>query len=150
MTDAGGIGRAAYRLALAAAKRRDLSAALAYAEFACLLMPNQGDAAYEDAARLAEICRYELGDAEDPWEAEAVYLLARQKKWKAAALAVRRLSRQSVRLLTIQGCLWALAKHDARAADCFARVLEKDCGNRLAAEALAEIVRRRKCFWRFF
>jgi hypothetical protein len=152
---AGEMGRAAYRLGLAAAKRRDLRAALTYAEFACLLIPAQGDTvyentAYENAKRLAEICRYELGDAEDAWEPAEVCLLARQKKWKAAALAARRLPRQSVRSLSIQGCLWALAKHDARAADCFAGVLEKDCGNRLAAEALAEIVRRRKCFWRFF
>jgi hypothetical protein len=144
MTDAGGIGRRYYRLGLAAAKQRDLSAALMYAEFACVL-----DRAQEGAQRLAEICRYEMG-AGDARDLEAAGLLAKQKQWKAAALAARRLSPQSVRLLTIQGCLWALARHDGRAAECFAGALEKDRGNRLAAKALAEICRRRKFFWRFF
>jgi hypothetical protein len=144
-------------MGLAAAKRRDLSAALAYAEFACLLTSDQQDAAYkntahENAMQLAKICRYELGDAQDARQpgAEAVYLLARQKKWKAAAQAARRLPHQSVRFLSIQGCLWALAKHYAQAADCFARVLEKDCGNRFAVQSFAETSRRRMRLWRFF
>jgi hypothetical protein len=146
MTGAG-MGDRYYRLALGAAKRRDLRAALVYADFACIL----GASHLADATHLAELCRYELGedDAQEP-ELETVGRLARQKKWKAAALAARELPRQSVRLLTMQGCLWALAKNDARATDCFAGALAKDRGNRLAADALAEIARRRKWFWRFF
>jgi hypothetical protein len=104
-------------------------AALGYAEFACLLTSDQQDAAYENTAhentmQLAKICRYELGDAQDAWQpgAEAVYLLTRQKKWKAAAQAARKLPHQSVRFLSIQGCLWALAKHDAPAEDAFLEV----------------------------
>jgi hypothetical protein len=140
------MGARYYRLGLGAAKRRDLSAAFRYASFARILDPEHGG-----AARLAEICRYELG--EDPEEErepalERLRLLAGQKKWKAAAQAARSIPRQSVRLLNIQGCLWALAKRHAPAADCFARALAKDRGNRLAAEALAELGRPR--FWRFF
>jgi hypothetical protein len=171
------IGARYYRLALGAAKRRDLRTALVYADFACILGASYfadtaylgdtgysqdaarfGDAAHledaeylADAERLAEICRYELGeeDAREP-ELEAVGLLVRQKKWKAAALAARGLPHQSVRILMVQGCLWALARDDARAMDCFAGALTKDRGNRLAADALAEIARRRRCFWRIF
>ncbi|MDR3162071.1 MAG: hypothetical protein LBU28_10740 [Spirochaetaceae bacterium] len=142
------MGRRYYRLALGAAQRRDLSAARVYAEFAGILAPDHGDAAH-----LAEICRYELGEGDAP-DLEAAGLLAKQRKWKAAALAAQGLPHQSVRSLMVQGCLWALAKHDGRAADCFAGALAKDRGNRRAADALAEIGRRRrkipKCFWRFF
>jgi hypothetical protein len=81
---------------------------------------------------------------------EKIGFLAGQKKWKAAAIAARAVSHQSVRLLNMQGCLWALAKRYALAADCFAGALAKDRGNTLAAEALACLGRRRKYFWRFF
>jgi tetratricopeptide (TPR) repeat protein len=139
-----------YRLGLGAAKRRDLSAALGYADFARILDPE-----YEDAARLAEICRHELGAADEADEAreaalERIGFLARQKKWKAAAAAAGRVSPQTLRLLNIQGCLWALAKRYAPAADCFARALAKDRGNTLAVEALACLGRRRKYFGRLF
>ena len=136
-----------YRLGLAAARRRDLRAALAYAEFARLLDPE-----HEDAARLAEICRVELGEAgevREP-ELEGIRLLAGKKKWKAAALAAKGLSRQSVRLLNIEGCLWALAKRRGSAADCFAQALERDRGDALAAKALAQLGRRRKFLGGFF
>jgi tetratricopeptide (TPR) repeat protein len=159
-----------YRLGLAAAKRRDLSAALRYADLARLLKPQdrtnapvQGDALYEngevykngepeqdDAARLAEICRHELGSGAVNDGMEQVAALAEQKKWQAAAKAAKAIPRQNVRVLNIQGCLWALAKRYARAADCFAASLAKDRGNRLAADALAEIGKQRKYFWRFF
>ncbi|MFP3088948.1 hypothetical protein LQZ21_01310 [Treponema sp. TIM-1] len=142
MTTTEGIGRRYYLLGLAAAEQRNLTAALHYGSFAHILDPGLGD-----AARLAEICRYELGGMPEP---ERFTILAGQKKWKAAALAAKGVPHQSVRLLNIQGCLWALAKHYGRAADCFARALTKDRGNRLAADALAEFSRRRKCFWRFF
>jgi tetratricopeptide (TPR) repeat protein len=134
-----------YRLGLGAAERRDLSAALRYADFACILNPG-----YEDAVCLGEICRHELGGEEEEPALERLGLLAGQKKWKAAALAARGVSRHTVRLLNIQGCLWALAKRYDLASDCFARALEKDRGSTLAAEALASLGRRRNCLWRFF
>ena len=133
-----------YRLGLAAARQRDLRAALACAEFARALDPD-----HEGAARLGEICRIELGEAGEP-DLEGIALLAGRKKWKAAALAARGLSCQSVRLLNIQGCLWALAKRYGSAADCFAQALERDRGNTLAAEALVRLGRRRKFLGGFF
>jgi tetratricopeptide (TPR) repeat protein len=136
-----------YRLGLVAAKRRDLSGALAYAGLACAMDP------YNDgAARLAEICRYELGEAEDAEEQalERLLSLVRQKKWKAAAEEAKRLPCQNAWLLNIQGCLWALAKRYVSALDCFAGALAKDRGNLLAANALVELSRRRKFFWSFF
>jgi tetratricopeptide (TPR) repeat protein len=142
MTTVEGIGRRYYLLGLAAAKQRNLTAALHYVSFANILDPG-----LRDAVRLAEICWHELGEAQEP---ERFTILAGQKKWKAAALAAKREPHQSVRLLNIQGCLWALAKHYTRAADCFARALAKDRGNRLAVDAIAELGRRRKYFWRFF
>jgi hypothetical protein len=142
------LGERYYRLGLGAAKGRDLSAALRYASFAAILDPDHGG-----AARLAEICRHELG--EDPGEDreagfERLGLLVKQRKWRAAAKAAAGLPRQSARLLNIQGCLWALAKRRAAAAACFARALAKDRGNRLAAEALAELGRRRTSWGGFF
>jgi hypothetical protein len=131
-----------YRMGLGAAQRRNLSAALSCAALARVLDPDHGG-----AARLGELCRLELGEA---GEAEDIRLLAGQKKWKAAARAAARVPRQTVRLLSIQGCLWALAKRPARAAECFAGVLARDCGNRLAAEALAFLGRRRRFKRRFF
>jgi hypothetical protein len=113
-------------------------------------MPHEDDEPEpDDMSRLAEICRYELGnDAEGGLEQVAA--LAGQKKWQAAAAAAKAVPRQTVRLLNIQGCLWYLAKRYAYAADCFANALAKDRGNRLAADALVEIRRQRKYFWRFF
>jgi tetratricopeptide (TPR) repeat protein len=137
-----------YRLGLASARRRNLSAALRYASCAWLLDPG-----HDDAARLVEICRYELdGNIEEAREPsfERLGVLVGKKSWKAAAKAVRHVPHQSVWLLNVQGCLWALAKRYARAADCFARALAKDRGNVLAADALAELGQRRTCFWRFF
>jgi tetratricopeptide (TPR) repeat protein len=144
MVDSEGIARRYYRLGLAAAKRRDLSAAFRYAVFARILDPE-----HDDAAHLEEICRYELGEAWGP-VLERFGPLVERKKWAAAARAAGSVPGRSVRLLNIQGCLWALAKHYASATDCFAKALAKDRGNTLAAAALAEIGRRRKCFWRFF
>jgi hypothetical protein len=138
------LGRRYYLLALAAAKQRNLTIALRYVSFANILAPG-----FDDAARLMEICRYELGETQEP-EPEEISIFVGQKKWKAAALAAQRISPQSVRLLNIEGCLWTLAKRYTRAADCFARALVKDRGNRLAADAFAELGRQRKCFWRFF
>jgi hypothetical protein len=127
-------GKRYYRLGLGAAKRRDLAAALGYAKFALLLDPE-----HEGAIRLAELCRIELG--EEPALSRIAQLVA-EKKWKAAAVAAKG-ARQNVRLLAIQGCLWALAKRSGPAADCFAQALARDRGNALAAEALAELGRKR-------
>jgi hypothetical protein len=134
------MGARYYRLGLAAAKRRDLRSALGYADFARLVEPE-----HTGAARLGEICRIELGEdgSREP-ELEGIVLLAGRKKWKAAALAAKGLSGQSVRLLNIEGCLWALAKRPDAAADCFAQALARDRGNALAAKALAQLGRRRK------
>jgi hypothetical protein len=134
-------------MGLGAARRRDLNAALAYAEFACLLAPE-----HPGAVRLAGICRIERGEAGDMPEPERnrILLRAGQKKWKAAALLAKSAAHQSVRVLNIQGCLWALAKRYGPAADCFAKALAKDRGNVLAAQALAELGRRRKFLGGFF
>jgi hypothetical protein len=150
MIDSGVLAGPCYRLGIAAAKRRDLSAALAYAELSRVLDPER-----EDAAHLAEICRTELGetgetpDPETEGELNRIRLLAGRKKWKAAALAAARISPQSVRILKIRGCLWALAKRRRPAADCFTKALAKDRGDALAAEALAFFGPRRN-FWRRF
>jgi tetratricopeptide (TPR) repeat protein len=140
------LGRSYYRLGLAAAKQRDLSAALAYASLARILDPE-----HEGAARLAEICRYELGETDEIREPalERIVLLAGQGKWRAAATAAKR-GPQSVRTLNIQGCLWALAKRYGPAADCFSKALARDRGNALAAEALACLGRRRRYWGGFF
>jgi hypothetical protein len=137
------LARRYYRLGLGAAKRRELGAALSYAELAALLDPS-----HDDASRLAEICRIELSAPEE--ELETIRLLAGQKKWKAAALAAKDIAPQNARLLTIQGCLWALAKRYGSAARCFAGALAKDRGSLLAARALAQLGRRRNFWGGFF
>ena len=158
MTGGADLAERYYRLGLAAAKRRNVSLALRYAERACVLDAlSQNDTPDmppdSGAQHLAEICRYELGEEAAPFEnaeMERVSVLAGQKKWRTAAAAAKSVSPQSVRLLNIQGCLWALANRSARAADCFTKALAKDRGNRLATDALVEIGRRRPLFWRFF
>ncbi|GHV80485.1 hypothetical protein AGMMS49944_22760 [Spirochaetia bacterium] len=124
-----------YRLGLAAAKQRHVSTALRYAGCASVLDPENSDTAY-----LAEICRHELGgsltEEQIPGEAAA---LIKQKSWSKAARLLRKVQDQSVRLLAMQGCLWALAKRRALSADYFVRVLAKDSGNPLALEALTEL-----------
>jgi tetratricopeptide (TPR) repeat protein len=147
VTDSEKIAGRCYRLGLVAAKRRDLRGALDYAALACAMDPSHGG-----AARLSEICRYELGGAEYVGEQalERLLSLVRQKKWKAAAEETKRLPCQNVWVLNIQGCLWALAKRHDSALDCFAGALAKDRGNLLAANALSGLSRRRKSFWSFF
>jgi tetratricopeptide (TPR) repeat protein len=139
MTGAEDPGRRYYRLGLGAAKRRDLSAALDFTQFTLLLNPE-----HPGAIRLGEICRIELGTEPQAAALDRIAQLALKKKWKAAALAAKKSAPQNARLLTIQGCLWALAKRYGPAADCFAKALARDRGNALAAEALAELGRRRK------
>ncbi|GHV28714.1 hypothetical protein AGMMS4952_13100 [Spirochaetia bacterium] len=132
-----------YRLGLAAAKQRHLSTALRYAQCAAILDPENNDAAH-----LAEICRYELGGpvqqsfprsiGEEQIPEQAV-LLIKQRSWAKAARLLRKVPDQSVRCFAIQGCLWALAKRRALSADYFVRVLAKDPGNPLALYALTEL-----------
>jgi tetratricopeptide (TPR) repeat protein len=135
-----------YRLGLAAAKQRDLSAALRYAQCAFIMDPENND-----ASLLAEICRHELGGSpgEEQIPEQAVALI-KQKSWAKAARVLEKVPHQSVRCFAIQGCLWALAGRRALAADCFQRVLLADCMNHLAAEALVELRLKRNFFWRFF
>jgi hypothetical protein len=145
------LGTRYYRLALSAAARRKLSSALLYARYACLF-----DGEHQDAARLLDLCRYELGETADGAGADSgvdkglaeVRALAEKKQWRAAAKAAKAIPRQSVRVLNIQGCLWAKAKSYAKAAGCFARALAKDSDNRLAAAALADLAQRPRRFWK--
>jgi hypothetical protein len=136
-----------YRLGLAAAKRREVSLALRYAECACVLDSlYENDAPTDSGARhLAKICRHELGEDTAAFEdadrkkMDRIYVLAGEKKWQEAAKTAKSVSHQNVRLLNIQGCLWALANRYVSAADCFTNALAKDRGNRLAVDALVEI-----------
>ncbi|MDR2743500.1 MAG: hypothetical protein LBB98_15315 [Treponema sp.] len=144
------LGARYYLLALGAASARNLSAALLYARYAVLL-----DHEHQNAVKLLGLCRYELGEpgsAESLEEnsgdrLEKVRLLVAEKKWREAARAARALPHQSVRVLNMQGCLWALAKDPAKGSDYFVRALGKDRFNQLAAEGLAELTLKRKPFW---
>jgi tetratricopeptide (TPR) repeat protein len=135
-----------YRLALAAAQRRDLNNAALYARYALALNPN-----HEGAAKLLELCLDELGESaagETVGDGLGrVRELAEQKKWRAAEKAAQAVPRRSVRILNIRGCLLAAAKRYAQAADCFAKALMMDRCNALAAEGLAETAAQRKWFW---
>jgi tetratricopeptide (TPR) repeat protein len=153
-----------YRLALSAATRRDLSNAALYARYACLL-----DEGHENAVRLLGLCLYELGalnSAEDVLSAypalvsavhearertqeavERIQPLIWRHKWRQAALAAGAIPHQSVSVLNIQACLFAVAKRYKTAARFFAKALEKDRGSRLASAGLTETASCRKWFW---
>jgi tetratricopeptide (TPR) repeat protein len=155
-----GLGTRYYRLALSEAVRRNLRGAVIYARYAAMLDPE-----HRNAVQLLRLCRYELGESDDtkafPEESlaeltihtnseeslEKIKLLGAEKKWREAARAVRVLPHQSVRVLNMQGCLWALAGNRPKAADCFAQALRKDRFNRLAAEGLAELPPKRRFLW---
>jgi tetratricopeptide (TPR) repeat protein len=128
-------------MALSAAVQRDLSGAAVYAQYACILDPENAD-----AAKLLELCIDELGKNEEEGF-DRVRALATQKKWRRAEQEARTLSCQSVRVLNIRACLLAAAKRYTQAADCFAAALGKDRFNRLAAAGLAEIATRRTWLW---
>jgi tetratricopeptide (TPR) repeat protein len=130
-----------YRLALSAAVRRDLSGAAIYARYVCLVDPENGD-----AAKLLELCLYELGvgGADDGFD--QVRAVVAQKKWRKAEQAAQAISHQSVRVLNIRGCLLASAQRYAQAADCFATALSKDRFNRLAAAGFTETAAQRRWF----
>jgi tetratricopeptide (TPR) repeat protein len=136
-----------YRLALSAAVRRDLGGAAIYAQYACLLSPENGD-----AAKLLELCCYELGENGEDDGLDQVRALVTQKKWRKAEQAARTIPHQSVRVLNIRSCLLALARQYTQAVDCFAAALGKDRFNRLAtdglvAAGLAATAVQRKWFW---
>ncbi|GHV70286.1 hypothetical protein AGMMS49928_17490 [Spirochaetia bacterium] len=134
------LSRRYYRLGLAAAQQHCLSEALQYAHYAVIM-----DSDNSDAVHLAEICRSELAVPAD------VLNFVRQKKWLQAARLFSKVPALNVHSLSIQGCLWALAKRSAKAADCFTRVTEKDCRNYLALQVLTELKNRRhNLFGRFF
>jgi hypothetical protein len=103
-----------------------------------------------DAAKLLELCLYELGEngggetADDSFD--RVRALVAQKKWCKAEQAAQAIPRQSVRVLNIRGCLLAAAKRYVQAADCFATALSKDHFNRLAATGLVETAAKRRWF----
>ncbi|GHV20508.1 hypothetical protein FACS189494_04410 [Spirochaetia bacterium] len=138
------LARRYYRLGLAAAEDCCLGLALQYAECASIMDP-QDDA----AAHLAKICRHELGvDIEQI--PEQVIDLIKKKSWAKAARLMADVPHRNVRFLAMQGSLWALAKRQTKAANCFQRVLAKDRLNRVALEALKELNVQRKLFWRFF
>ena len=146
----GTLGARYYRLALGAAVERDLSRAALYACYATLL-----DHEHANAEKLLRLCYRELGQGcgteifpEDRDDGlERTRLLAAEKKWREAAKAAHAISHQSVRVLNIQGCLWALANDYDKGARCFALALGKDRSNRLATEGFVEIGSKRKSFW---
>ena len=144
------LGARYYRLALGAAVVRDLRHAVLYARYAVLL-----DQENLYAVKLLRLCCDELGEdggtdgfpGYTDHSLEKVRALAAEKKWREAAMSAHALPHQSVRVLNIQGCLWALDKDYAKGADCFALALNKDRFSRLAAEGLAELGSKRKSFW---
>jgi len=129
-----------YRLALSKAARRDLSGAAQFARYAC-----QFDASHENAAILLDICRQESGDfdAGDNDDIKKILISAERKEWRRAARMAKSIPNRSVRMLNIQGCIYACAKRYGKAARFFAEALEKDHGNQLSAAGLAEVMNKR-------
>ena len=167
-----------YRLALSKATKRDLSGAVMLAGYACEFDENN-----KNAARLLELCLYELGrlDVEgddnelppvknirtpfriaffgkrnsgsapmgkgslsDREIIEKISFLAQGKQWHKAVHMARSIKHRNVRVLNIQGCLYACMRQYKLAACSFAQALEKDRGNKLAAHGLAEVTRRER------
>ena len=153
-----------YLIALSAASERDLSRAAMHARFSHMLC------ATEKASHLAKLCMEELGEtpgrpvrlinvggmalvAHTPRADDGlagIRSLVKDRKWLAAACQAKALPKQSVRVLNMRGCIYAQARLYGKAIECFSKALEKDCGNRLAIEGLAEAIRRRREFWRFY
>jgi len=156
-----------YRLALSAAAQRNLRGAIEYAYYAVQL-----GGGHEKAARLLCLCHYQLGETsavkdllpdfpdidaavkEDQDSvivaAEQIRSLVRRKKWRDAARLAASVKHQSVRLLNIQGCLYASAKQYREAARVFAEASRLDKGNPLAMAGLAEVATRKTRFGGFF
>ena len=147
-----------YRLALAAAMRRDLSAAIKYARYARVY-----DDAHENAAKLLCLCAYETGciDALDntlinpevtalieSTNAETNKSLAKirsdikRNKWRKAASRAKAIPHRSARVLKIRGCIFAASGRYGKAGRCFVKALKKDRGDADTAAYLADIQRR--------
>jgi len=133
-----------YRMALSAANHRNLSRAVILAQTSYELGGG------ENVAALLRLCRYELGDlraAPQP-ELEPILERVQRKDWRGAARLAWSIEHQSVRVLNMQGCIYACAKRYSTAARFFARALEKDHGNQLATDGLVAAVSHRKWRWR--
>jgi tetratricopeptide (TPR) repeat protein len=122
-----------YRLALFHAAQHNLSEAIRCARLALGYNAQHGN-----ARRLLELCLYERGE----YAESAVQSLVERGKWRAAEKASARLPHQSVRVLLIRGCLWAVGKRYAEAARLFAEAAEADTGDRRAVLYLQEAVRK--------
>ena len=72
---------------------------------------------------------------------EQIRDLVSRRKWNKALRLIKSLPHRSVRVLNIQGCLYACAKRYGMAAQAFAEALEKDRGSQLAVNGLIETSR---------
>lgn len=153
-----------YRLALSCAQRRDLAAAVRYAQSALCF-----NAQNKRASRLLGLCLYELGEpvpttyknltkdkalieaSEEHERTRAVMVIisdcTRSKRFLKAEAIARKISHQSARILVIRGCLLASAGKYGKAAKLFSAALEKDRGNVLTSAFLTEALKRRRYFW---
>jgi tetratricopeptide (TPR) repeat protein len=158
------LGRGYYLLALSAAERSDLSAAVRFAARAVSL----GNAR-DNVRRLMGLCLYELGEMEKAADLLAAFpdladsarkvcastraglgeveRFARRGRWRAALRAAENIPHQSVRVLKIRGCILAGAGRYAGASRLFASAWEKDGGDHAAAEYLRETARHATSFW---
>jgi hypothetical protein len=68
--------------------------------------------------------------------------LAQRKKWRKAARLALTIPHRNVRVLNIQGCLFACAKQYELAARSFSEALERDCANQLATKGIIECAQR--------
>lgn len=148
-----------YGHALSYARDRRPGLAARYARKAAQLNPEN-----RKARILLGVCLYELGDIDgalgfldasaELMESAAADLarlrkaiagvryLAKQGKLRKADLILGALKHQSVRVLTIRGCLHAAAGRYRTASVFFSRALDKDKGNIRAAELLSDSVVR--------
>jgi uncharacterized Fe-S cluster-containing protein len=147
-----------YRLALARAKARDLTGAINYARCSLYVNPEN-----ERAKKLLEICFLETGcptyfkasqdGVEGPLEAlkSLKGILGHTEGENAVTGLITRIKAMSlindipddnVRVLNIKACACAVLGKRKKAARFFAMALERDRGNRLAAEGLRQVCKR--------
>ena len=131
-----------YRLALASAKKRDLSRAVILARRALSFVPED-----ERTRRLLDICLFELRDTSG-MDMGRMRELAAGKKWRKAEAVARAVKHQSVRIYNIRGCLCAASGRYGKAAGLFAKALEKDRGNLTAQICLIESLSRKRRLWK--
>lgn len=77
---------------------------------------------------------------------EEIRSLVQRKKYRKAARLATTITRRSVRVLNIQGCLYACAKQYDQAASAFAEALGRDCTNQLATKGLLDCIQHEKRF----